>query len=394
MKRGLLLMLALLVLSGTKGTWADEGTTTTVTIICSSEHEVLIEAYVRERGESMEGNCFSDIINPLRNILQTQGISLSLLQYSPDLDEQTINTSSLEMYVLGDIHGDPILQLFPYLEPKTLRPNSILSPHMDPTMGFFVSSYPSRRAVTNLIAGILFYLLDRCDLAQPYLDEAANMGFLNGDGEPDVRAIAVPYFYRGNCALEAGDYLTAKNYFEAALPADYDSLPELNLHTNFAWTLLQLGEESQAFGVINRAVQLAQEVSSYGGRFSHFYPDALTRRAQLYALAFRYDEALADMDAAIELDPTNPELYVLRGQITLYLYEWDRVLADYNRAIELDPDYADAYYFRGILFYTQGYREDALADFEHYLDLAPDGDHAADAAQYVADIQRELEALN
>ncbi|MFN8447258.1 MAG: tetratricopeptide repeat protein [Anaerolineae bacterium] len=73
-------------------------------------------------------------------------------------------------------------------------------------------------------------------------------------------------------------------------------------------------------------------------------------RSHLNAQLFRYDEAIADMDAAIALDPSNPALYVERGQRIILLYEWDRALADYNRALELDPNYADAYYYRGILY--------------------------------------------
>ncbi len=125
----------------------------------------------------------------------------------------------------------------------------------------------------------------------------------------------------------------------------------------------------------------------------------LSKRAQLYALAARYDDAIADLNAAIKLDPDNPELYTLRGQMYLYLYEWDSVLDDYNHAIELDPTYADAYYFRGILYDSilqtgQELRPESLADFQHYLELAPNGDHAVDAARYVEQIQSELDALN
>jgi len=308
----------------------------------------------------MEGYCFNDIVRPLEAILQTHAVSLTLIQYTPDMDIQIRFSASMEMYIEADIHGDPILQFFPYLKPEGLKQFPILSAHMAPTMGFSIPTYSSRIAVTNLAAGIIFYTLGRCDLTQRYLDEAANIGFVDNDGARDIRAAADTLFYRGNCAILDGNYLAAKEYFEAALPPDYDSVTQLNLRTNFAWTLLQLGEESQAFAVINDAVQMAEEVSTPGGSLSSFYPTALTRRAQLYALAFRYDEAIADMNSAIELDPTNPELYVLRGQITLYLYEWDRVLADYNRALELNPAYADAYYYRGILFYTQAHREEAV----------------------------------
>jgi len=123
-------------------------------------------------------------------------------------------------------------------------------------------------------------------------------------------------------------------------------------------------------------------------------------RAQLYALAERYNDAIADLTTAIDLPPLDTsDLYTLRGQMYLALYEWDSALADYNTAIELDPSYADAYYQRGVLYYSilqtgVELRADALADFQHYLELAPDGYHAAEAARYVEQIAAELAALN
>ncbi|MEP7293099.1 MAG: hypothetical protein ABI835_15055, partial [Chloroflexota bacterium] len=126
-------------------------------------------------------------------------------------------------------------------------------------------------------------------------------------------------------------------------------------------------------------------------------PVFLVKRSQLYTLAFLYDEAIADMDAAIALDSDNALLYVERGQRILLLYEWDRALADFNHALELDSTYADAYYFRGILYASvpEGIdaRHLALEDFERYLELAPDGQHAADAAENIADLQAQLDAL-
>jgi tetratricopeptide (TPR) repeat protein len=119
--------------------------------------------------------------------------------------------------------------------------------------------------------------------------------------------------------------------------------------------------------------------------------------SRLNAHLFRYDEAIADMDAAIALDPNSPALYVERGQRIILTYEWDRALADYNRALEIDPNYADAYYYRGILYASvpEGInaRQSALADFQRSLDLAPDGEHAADAARYITELQAQLDAL-
>ena len=135
--------------------------------------------------------------------------------------------------------------------------------------------------------------------------------------------------------------------------------------------------------------------------FLRIWIEILSRRAEIQALDFDYDAAIAGMDRAIALAEGMPDygasglaaLYTQRGQMILLLYEWDRVLDDYNRAITLDPDYAEAYYHRGILFYTQGPRENALDDFERYLELAPVGAYAEDAAIYREEIAAEREAL-
>jgi tetratricopeptide (TPR) repeat protein len=120
-------------------------------------------------------------------------------------------------------------------------------------------------------------------------------------------------------------------------------------------------------------------------------------RSRLNAYLYRYPEAIADMDAAVKLDPDNPALYVERGQRVILTYDWDRALADYNRALDLDSRYADAYYYRGILYASvpEGVdaRRLALADFQRYLELAADGTHAADAARYAVELQAQLDAL-
>ncbi len=126
---------------------------------------------------------------------------------------------------------------------------------------------------------------------------------------------------------------------------------------------------------------------------------SLVFRAQLYGLVERYDDAITGLTTVLELDPQNPELYLLRGQMYLALYEWDKALADYNAAIELAPDDADAYYYRGVLYASilqtgLATRDDALTDFRRYLDLAPDGDHAANAAQAITDLEAARDALS
>lgn len=122
------------------------------------------------------------------------------------------------------------------------------------------------------------------------------------------------------------------------------------------------------------------------------------------ANAFDYDQAIAISTEAIAQSEVygyttrqRAELYTLRGQMIILTYEWDRALADYNTAIELAPTYPDAYFHRGVLYYTNYVQiefERARADFATYLALAPNGQYATLAADYMADIDAQLGALN
>lgn len=253
---------------------------------------------------------------------------------------------------------------------------------------------PAVDAAHNFLMGMSLYSIDRCDLADNFFEEAQNNAseLISGwEIEPETRrdASAIIAFYRGNCALMQDKYTDAQNYFEQSVvgeSGDINFSPTVNL----AWTYLQLERPDDAFSLLDGLVDSQSN--------NEMRIVALQFRSQLYALAFRFDEAIADMDAAIELDPANPLLYVERGQRIALLYEWDRALADYNSAIELDPDYTDAYYYRGLLYASapEGVeaRAEAIADFQRYLDLAaPLGTHIEDAQRYIMQIQAQLEAL-
>jgi tetratricopeptide (TPR) repeat protein len=368
-----------------------------ITIICSAEQgvvDVLTSgsyggAFIRD--EEMLGNCYAIILNHVVSELQEHGFTISVVQDSPGLEPQIIAASRMEMYTTLNAHGAPMVSYRHFDTPQHLALSPILDAHMNSDIGLYVLSDEEKIAAANLATGIILYSLGHCDLAIPYFNEVEVAEFQTDEGQllytPDI------YFYHGNCALLGGDYQTAIDYYESAFSEDFDlynTFVEFSLQTNLAWTYLQLGESEIAFELMHILVE-THRGQAYTPRFEI---EALVRRAQLYILAFRYDDAIADMDAAINLDPDNPELYVLRANITLLIYEWDRVLADYNTAIELAPDYADAYFYRGVFYYTRTEYDLALADLNHYLELTPDGIHAADTTTYIEEIERTQAALD
>ncbi|MEM9951179.1 MAG: tetratricopeptide repeat protein [Chloroflexota bacterium] len=219
------------------------------------------------------------------------------------------------------------------------------------------------------------YALGEYDVARQILNE-----YENPSEKCDIQISRI----LGNIALIEARYQDAIQYFECAINDENYQIPR-----NLAWSYVQSGDLDSALELLN---PLFDEFT--------IHSRILAFRSQLYAIAFDYDSAIADIDEAIRIAEANDfsvtelaELYTIHGEIIFLIYEWDRVEEDFNTAIELDPSYSPAYFQRGVLFYTMARREDAQADFEQYLELEPDGIYAEQAQTYIESIETELEAL-
>lgn len=58
-------------------------------------------------------------------------------------------------------------------------------------------------------------------------------------------------------------------------------------------------------------------------------------------------EQLAQVTLQIRKEPRNPDLYLKRGELYRLLRQWDNALADYDRALQLNPGWAEADFYRG-----------------------------------------------
>jgi tetratricopeptide (TPR) repeat protein len=94
-------------------------------------------------------------------------------------------------------------------------------------------------------------------------------------------------------------------------------------------------------------------------------------RGVVYEELGREEAALADYNQAIELDAAYTLAYFNRGRLYANLGKLDAALADYNQTIKLDPNLTPAYLNRGIVYDSQGNGEAALADFNQALVLDP-----------------------
>jgi tetratricopeptide (TPR) repeat protein len=350
--------------------------------------EVDIELTVEVRTEDSSRSAAIEFQDALTAELEPYGLI-------PNFEPTTTSSPHILLTIINDIASIGILD-----DHKLTDVSSILYAGFDRFLGdtsivaYDIPNTAQRGWAVNYVAGGIVSYVGNCEAAADQFDKALQTT------RPSVSMLVDSInFYSGNCALRNSDFQTASMYFERALGFALEenyapSYPRTT--TNLAWIYMQLGRSEDAFALLDYGVSGLDPSSIFYDLQDHV--DTLVARSQLYALAFRFDEAIADMNAAIELNPDYPYLYVERGQRILLLYEWDRALADYNYALVLDPYYADAYYYRGILYASvpEGVdaRAEAVADFQRYLDLAaPLGTHTADAQRYITEIQAQLDAL-
>ncbi len=108
-------------------------------------------------------------------------------------------------------------------------------------------------------------------------------------------------------------------------------------------------------------------------------PDALTyaQRAEAYRLTGQYDQAAADLERALALDPQQPEAWRQMALLSQAQGAWEQALTAVNTLIALRPDDGTAYALRAQI-YAQGLGAPrlALADYEQAAALS----HTLDSA--------------
>lgn len=86
----------------------------------------------------------------------------------------------------------------------------------------------------------------------------------------------------------------------------------------------------------------------------------------------RREEAIAEYDAAIRLNPQIADAYYNRGVAYANLGEHQQAIEDYNEALRLDPQDAQAYANRALAYSRLGEDTDAQHDAERAIELGID----------------------
>jgi lipoprotein NlpI len=101
------------------------------------------------------------------------------------------------------------------------------------------------------------------------------------------------------------------------------------------------------------------------------YAGGYTNRGAVFLIKGETRSAIADFDAAVRLTPTSAFALNNRGSAYLVLREYDRALDDFDEAVRLQPHQAWAFGNRGIARFYSGRTEAGIADLVTAAELSP-----------------------
>ena len=112
------------------------------------------------------------------------------------------------------------------------------------------------------------------------------------------------------------------------------------------------GQYDQAISELNKAIEMNPK-----------FAEAYLNRGIVYAQAKgQYDQAISDFSKAIEISPQFAKAYKDRGFAYYKKGQYDQAISDYSKAIEINPRFADAYFNRAVAYYSKGEYEKAWGD--------------------------------
>jgi tetratricopeptide (TPR) repeat protein len=103
-----------------------------------------------------------------------------------------------------------------------------------------------------------------------------------------------------------------------------------------------------------------------------------------YVLAFSLIIAACATSGANSPHQT-AETFLKRGISSINSGDYDQAIADFNKALKLDPKFAAAYYQRGRAYGNKGDNDQAIADYTQAIATADLNQATADFKQAIAD---------
>lgn len=107
----------------------------------------------------------------------------------------------------------------------------------------------------------------------------------------------------------------------------------------------------------------------------------------------RFDEAIAAMRRAEELDPLSPIIGTNLGDVLLYARRYDEAVVQYQRVLSFDPNFANAFSGLGLTHWQKGMKPEAIAEMRKYIELSGSSFGKGDLGFFLAKSGQRDEAV-
>jgi len=94
------------------------------------------------------------------------------------------------------------------------------------------------------------------------------------------------------------------------------------------------------------------------------------RMALIYVLESEFEEAIAEFDKAIELNPSNPDYHNDKGIALYELGKYEEAIAEFDEAIELNPNNPLYHNNKGVALEKLGRYQNAIEEYNKAIELA------------------------
>ncbi len=159
---------------------------------------------------------------------------------------------------------------------------------------------------------------------------------------------------------EQGDLQGALEALNVGIAASPDNAPMAYYYR--ALLYLELGKNDEALADLDKAIE----------QNPHF-PEAFAARGNVYLSMNRPASAVEDFNKALQLGLTEePSIFINRGLAYFQLDIYDLAEKDFQKALELDPHSAAAWFNLGTLYLYQGEEEKAISAFDKAAETSPD----------------------
>lgn len=169
------------------------------------------------------------------------------------------------------------------------------------------------------------------------------------------------------------NYTLAKAQFEKALDLDPNySRAHLSMAALYWWS--SLGEENVRMGLaFQEGIDLAKSYLETGMKTPSAYGHRL--RASMYRWESQFDQAVAEADRAIALDPNNPEGYGRKALAQIFAGQAALALKNLDISDRLEPEYLQLNWIgRGMADLFLGNNEKAVQTLEFAVSAEPESE--------------------